>query len=148
MSTTAQAQQAPHGQSCNVEPVQAWRLASYWDEASEFLAPAIEAYPDAGLDIETTRQLIEQRVWQLWVVEGYAAAVTEIATTYGQKVCTILLLGGRERELWFGQMLEVIEGWARANGCDRMNVVGRKGWERVGAPYGYKPVATVFDKGL
>ena len=80
---------------------------------------------------------------QLWVAcknaEIAAAAVTELHRTEWRKVCCIVACGGRERERWLA-LLGPIEDFARAEGCDAMRIMGRKGWARVLPDYKVKRV--------
>ena len=72
------------------------------------------------------------------IIEGHAQhwrgrkseIVTEIRSYPLAKICRIWLAGGDMDEL-VNQMLPDVEAWAKANGCSRMEVVGRKGWKRV-----------------
>lgn len=83
---------------------------------------------------------------QLWVAvarpdEIAAAAVTELHQTEWRKVCCIVACGAHQRvharlrrhegkERWL-HLLAPIEDFARAEGCDAMRIMGRKGWARV-----------------
>jgi hypothetical protein len=44
--------------------------------------------------------------------------------------CRIWLAAGDKKEL-VGQVLSDIETWAKAHGCSKIELVGRKGWLRV-----------------
>jgi hypothetical protein len=66
---------------------------------------------------------------QLWC--GAASViVTQIVVYPRLKACRIWLAGGDMAELT-ETMLPDVEAWAKAKGCKRMQVVGRKGWARV-----------------
>jgi hypothetical protein len=45
-------------------------------------------------------------------------------------------------------VLPQVEAWARANGCRRLLVIGRPGWERALKPKGFAPLARVIAKDL
>jgi hypothetical protein len=85
----------------------------------------------------------------LWLAtEGatiHAAAVTELQQTEWRKVCVLVACGGRDRARWLPLIAE-IEGFARAEGCTAMRIVGRKGWERALANYRTKRI--VLEKEL
>lgn len=57
----------------------------------------------------------------------------------------------RDLHFWLagGSLPELIKGhadaehFARLNGCERMTMIGRPGWERVMAPLGYKPLVVL-----
>ena len=70
-------------------------------------------------------------LWLAW--DGskvHAAAVTELHKTEWRKVCVIVGCGGTDMKLWL-HLLDGIEAFARAEGCDAMRIIGRKGWARV-----------------
>ena len=70
----------------------------------------------------------------LWVAyvnrELASAAVTQIDQTERSKVCTVLACGGSGVNNWI-QLLELIETYARNNGCDLVRFMGRKGWKQL-----------------
>lgn len=81
---------------------------------------------------------------QLWTWPD-AAAVTELITyDTGMRDCRWWLAGGNMKTLINGQA--EIEAWARRQGCHRVTITGRKGWERVLPEY--KPQFTVLTKEL
>lgn len=62
--------------------------------------------------------------------------------------------GERSLDCWLGAgdmeelmtMIEPIEAWAREAGCTQIHINGRKGWERMFAPHGYKPWTVTLRK--
>lgn len=95
-----------------------------------------------------------------------AAAVTELHRTEWRKVCVVVACGapsGRSRpssravasradssratdmRRWIG-LLERIEEFARAEGCEATRIIGRKGWARVLTSYQTKRI--VLEKDL
>ena len=77
---------------------------------------------------------ILKKIMQLWiswngktnVVE--AAIVTEIIDYPRLRSCRYFLAGGTNMKVWFNSMKEQIEQWAIQNNCQRIELVGRKGW--------------------
>ncbi len=67
----------------------------------------------------------------LWLAED-AAGVTEITDAGRLRVWGA---GGDMRQL-FG-LLPGVEAWAKAMGCSVVEVLGRKGWQRALAPFGF-----------
>jgi hypothetical protein len=89
-------------------------------------------------------------VAQLWLmVEDrnniLAACVTELHATEWRKVCVIVACGGKDMDRWI-ELIEEIEKFAKAEGCSRVRIVGRKGWERVLPNYRTRRI--VLDKDL
>ena len=46
------------------------------------------------------------------------------------KVCHVIALGGEDMHDWI-KYIDLIEGYARAEGCDTVRLEGREGWSRV-----------------
>ena len=69
----------------------------------------------------------------LWVAADaraiWAAAVTEIHSVSGERFCTIVACGGRERARWLPLKAE-LETFAKAEGCAAIRIHGRRGWAR------------------
>ena len=73
----------------------------------------------------------KMQLWISWngktnVVE--AAIVTEIIDYPRLRSCRYFLAGGTNMKSWFNPMKEQIELWAIQNNCQRIELVGRKGW--------------------
>ena len=71
------------------------------------------------------------QLWISWngktnVVES--AIVTEIVDYPRLRSCRYFLAGGTNMKVWFNPMKEQIEQWALINNCQRIELVGRKGW--------------------
>ena len=66
----------------------------------------------------------------------------------GAKAFTIMLLGGPDmaEASAFFEFLPQLRGEARSAGCDRMVIVGRKGWER--SLPNWKAVAMIYEQRL
>lgn len=102
-------------------------LPGYWAEAWALLEPAA-----ARNGLYTKDSILGGLVrgeFQLWIAETdemVMAALTEIADYPGRRVASVVLLGGNglDRALPF---LDVIEAWARENGCHRFVNEGRGG---------------------
>ena len=94
-----------------------------------------------------------------------AAAVTELRRTEWRKVCVVVACGAPSRvrpssrahasradasratdmRRWI-RLLEGIENFARAEGCEATRIIGRKGWARVLTSYQAKRI--VLEKDL
>lgn len=71
---------------------------------------------------------------QLWAVwdesRPVAAAVTEIFDKDLRRDCNIWLCAGSYSDQARDCLLREIEDWARSIGCERIQLVGRRGWEK------------------
>lgn len=101
-------------------------------EVWETVAPLIRASMKGalfGFD-QVEQELFSDRA-QLWIVwDGEAILCAGITQLYKKKrVCLLTACGGRDRGEWL-HLAPGIEEFARAEGCTKMMVVGRKGWLR------------------
>jgi hypothetical protein len=69
-------------------------------------------------------------LWLAWSGRIDAAATTILTQTDTRKVCVLTACGGRDMRRWL-ELLEQIEAYARAEGCSRIRIFGRKGWQRM-----------------
>lgn len=75
---------------------------------------------------------------------GDSCVITEIVDYPQKSVCRIWLAGGNMDELLEAE--KHIASLAKEHGCDGMEIIGRKGWQRVLKDY--KPSAVVLVKDL
>ncbi len=117
-------------------------IARWWDAASPFIERALaEGRGEyAASDIEAALRV---RAMQLWLlgrngtrgsrgISVCGALVTEI-TNYPRRRTAILRLFSTDpglRAAWL-PLTSVLESWARAQGCDAIEVFGRPGWAKV-----------------
>lgn len=83
---------------------------------------------------------------QFW--PGRASAViTEVVQTPRQKILHFFLAGGNLADM--ERMLPGLREWGREQGCTKMTLTGRKGWERTFlAREGWKPTLVVYEATL
>lgn len=98
-----------------------------WAIAAPMLERALKHQDTHGID--DVRAAIERGEAQLWC-GARSCVVTEIIEHPRRRVCRIWLAAGCKKEL-IEQMLVDIRKWARMQTCDKLEVVGRKGWSRV-----------------
>ena len=105
------------------------------DEAWPGVAKLIEeAYKssDENVPPDTLAQL-RMGHRQLWVVwdgrQVLAAALTRIIVLRSCLACQITACGGHDGDRWIN-LISRIEEWAKAEGCGKVQVEGRLGWER------------------
>lgn len=129
------------------DPSEVWKL---WPLVAPFLSKACERTQKA--DLEDIPHLIEHGVYQLWIPwseEGnvtHGACLTDLVTyANGYRIARILMLGGECFKQW-GHLIEGIEEWAREEGCESIEVIGRQGWGRILPEY--RPIEYVFSKEL
>ena len=122
------------------------KVRAVWPQVRPFIERALER--DGCYAPEDIVDMLEARDAQLWVAvggEGIAAAlVTKINLYPRQKRCVLFLSAG-ELKAHLRHLPEV-EAWAKAQGCDVVELNGRPGWERV-MP-GYRRALVTLEKDL
>lgn len=74
-----------------------------------------------------------------------AVGITQITTYRGGQTCTIVYVAGEGLTEWVN-FVDVITDWCKARGCDRVEGIGRIGWEKVLAEKGFLRIATTIRK--
>ena len=123
------------------------RVKEIWPHAGPLLEAAcyrtgLTAFEDIEAGIVAGNSLL----WLAWnglMIESAAATVI-ISTAIG-KVCIITACGGSDMRRWL-PLIDRIEAYARAEGCRRVRIYGRKGWLRV--LNGYREEHVIMDKEL
>lgn len=128
------------------------QIENWWPLCAGQLALGISWTHHASLD-SVHERLLEQSA-QLWLAILPAASrvlcscVTDLRLwESGHKSCRLLLVGGGRLKLWRHLLLQ-IEDYAREEGCDAVEVVGRKAWERIFKDDGYVHIETWIGKEL
>lgn len=76
------------------------------------------------------------------------AVVTFEMTSFdsGMKILTIQCAGGERMDEWIPQIDAISLSMAHRHGCQKVYIVGRKGWERKLRDIGYEHAHTVLSK--
>lgn len=107
-----------------------------WDIARRWLLPALRTETEADV-IEG----LKSGACQLWMGERSA-----MVTQYLGDCLHGWLAGGELEEI--KRMIPGAEAWARAAGCTRVTIAGRKGWARALKPLGFEPQGAELVKVL
>lgn len=122
-----------------------------WQHMLRLLAPAIERSNGRWTPDDVFNEAEAGRL-QIWVlIEDqllYGVGVTEIQSYPGLKCCSCLWLGGVDAYRWLHLLDDTVSAWAIDEGCSRMEIIGRKGWEKLGSQLGFKPSYVFFEKKL
>lgn len=94
----------------------------------------------------------EMQLWMLWDKENkeekyHGVVITEVIQRPLIKVLNIRIMVGNGRENW-QHYISIIEDFAKHNGCDKMELIARPGWERVLKQFNYTKSHVVLDKYL
>lgn len=111
------------------------RVRDCWPHVAPLLKAAVTHTNLACFD-EIEREVLSGRslLWLAWSDHVEAAATTVLTETDAGRVCVLTACGGRNMKRWL-PLLEIIEVYAKAEGCDRLRIFGRKGWHRMLADY-------------
>lgn len=92
----------------------------------ERIADAL-VYGNGEYELTDILKALLDRDMQLWIDESTAAVTTIIR--YPRKTTCLILAAGGDLDV-LRRDLPLVEAWAKENGCDAMEVMGRKGWLR------------------
>ena len=91
----------------------------------------VEEYSGGRLTLETLVDRLADGKMQLWVVKGerpVAAVVTEVTEYPNIKYCLIVLASGGNAKSWVRPVIDELERWAKHNGCNATELLGRRAW--------------------
>jgi hypothetical protein len=122
------------------------RVDEIWPHVRDRLRAAINRtelsnFEDLEADVFAGMQL----VWIAWNgAEIMAVATTQLVKPH-DKVCVLTACSGYDRDRWL-PLFARIEQYARDEGCTKMRIYGRKGWQRV--LDGYRVEHIILEKAL
>lgn len=115
-------------------------LRKNWAQIEPLLLKLIEHEKDQGFTLSGLADGINNHRWQVWLFEDWSAIF--LTTIYqqqnGELMCSINMAAGEKVIENVDVVLSAIEPYARLHGCYGIEVVGRRGWERVVKPRGYE----------
>ena len=119
-------------------------------DASRLLAPSVEL--SGGREsLDTLWYRLTHDYFQLWmffdednIPEG--ALVTSIEQHPLKKMLNLRFIGGDNLDGWHEELLETLERYAKENGCDGMETVGRFGWKKFLGNFGWETTHIVCEK--
>lgn len=125
------------------------QIDDYWGYVKPFVDRAM-----LRSTTETTNQVydaLKDKSARLWlsVKDGrvQSVCIVQISDRPVNKICSIWICTGASRKEWM-QFHDIIEGWAKANGCTRMRHETRKGWARELEKFGYTTSHVIIEKGI
>lgn len=120
-------------------------MTGAWERCATHLAVALEHAGDTH-SLDDVARMVREGEAQFW--PGRASGmVTILEDDPAERRLLIWLAGGELREL-VEELRPAAEAWARGQGCRRVMIIGRPGWERALAPKGYAPLARLIAKEL
>jgi hypothetical protein len=114
-------------------------------EAMTVLEPALERSGGTHTTDDLAEMLREGDA-VLWL--GERSALVTTSDEHPRYRALHLWLAGGDMDEIVGDLIPRAEAWGREQGCEKVTVMGRKGWERALAADGYRPAAVLLMKGL
>jgi hypothetical protein len=129
------------------KPVPATTTGKAWPLVERWVVNALKRGKADQTPTEI-KQALECKAMQLWLAwdgqRAHGCCVTELCETANGKTCNLVAVGGVQFKRW-QPLLDTIKGWARENGCVRLEASGRPGWERMAARDGWARIRTVIE---
>ena len=106
-----------------------------WPVVRSYLMSAVER-SSGKLTEMNIFDLTTSGKWQLWVYwsgsECLAACITRLELhSSGSKSLEVIIASGVERDKWQRIAVETWKKFAKAEGCNLLELIARPGWERV-----------------
>ena len=120
---------------------EAEKVKEVWILVKDLIQKACE-YSDGFADAENFKEWLEQGTMQLWVAwdnekkKVICVCITEVKQYPKYKVCGCKITTGNSFKKWVNFMDYVME-WAKEEGCRKMEIHTRPGWERILKPKGF-----------
>jgi hypothetical protein len=122
-----------------------------WPKAGALLLKSLK-YARGRYEIEDVYRDLVQHQQQLWIVFDdetknlVAAITTRIAEYPHRRMVCGYFLGGTRLDEWADLFLDVLEKFEKDMGCDGLEFVGRKGWEKVLAHRKIRPISVIYER--
>ena len=114
------------------------RIEEYWPLA-EFMIKEGLQYDGNPMSVSEMKKRIKRGEYQLFLIVGsddgdkykvFGVFVTTVSTLPNFKQVEVLLLKGEKRELWQDEAADTIEDLAISEGCKKIAVHARPGWQQ------------------
>jgi hypothetical protein len=117
-------------------------IETVWPQIEEYMDGAAR-YTYGRFNVEDIKEGLYTKPQQLWIafdeensVKG--AVVTQVLTYPRLNALVMHFTGGVDLKEWKPMMLEIIQRFAKENGCDVIESYGREGWGKVFQNDGFK----------
>ena len=131
---------------------EAEKVKEVWILVKDLIQKACD-FSDGFADAEDFKKWLEQGTMQLWVAwdneekKVKCVCITEIKQYPKYKVCGCKITTGSNFKKWVDFMDFVME-WAKQEGCRKMEIHTRPGWERVLKSKGFFKTHVQLEKML
>lgn len=120
-----------HGLNCSISGIRCLDIDTVWPKVREYIAAALE-HSRGELNLEDIHVRLNEQYMQLWLLhneekEIRGCVVTEIINYPQKRFLRVVVLGGIEFDTWVHHW-DVIELWARYQGCHGVEAFARRGF--------------------
>jgi len=127
-----------------------------WNLVKKDIQEAL-SYSGNHTDSDFVFETLKQQKFQLWIVwdkekkttkdKYYGVVITEVIKRKLRKSCNIFVVTGKHRQKW-QHLISVLEDFALEQECNNMELIARKGWERIMEQFNYKKTHVVLEKSI
>jgi len=127
-----------------------------WNLVKKDIQEAL-SYSGNHTDSDFVLETLKQQKFQLWIVwdkekkttkdKYYGVVITEVIKRKLRKSCNIFVVTGEHRQKW-QHLISVLEDFALEQECNNMELIARKGWERIMEQFNYKKTHVVLEKSI
>lgn len=126
-------------------------IERFWPFAEPYIKRALD-HSNGEVPPSYIKQLCLEGAAQLWLISEnnrVIAAVTADVVTYPtRKHARIITIAGSRAPEWTGDVVTILEDWARSQNCDSIETYCRKGYVPTFSTYGYKYKYAIVVKDL
>jgi hypothetical protein len=131
--------------ACRAVCVDPAKVSLFWPHVENLIRTAMKKGGLGSFEVVKRETLAGRNLlWIAWdekVIQS--AVITAIDQTEWHKSLTIVACGGAEMDQWLPLMAD-IDAHARAEGCSRILIFGRRGWENVLT--NFRPYRVVLER--
>ena len=127
-------------------------LDECWDRVKGYLKKGTD-YSYGRFDVPSLQAQIENGLQQLWIAfvgenDIFCAFTTQVIVYPLKRNLSVVFLGSDEWSSFHRKecVVDAFTKHAREIGCQGVEVTGRRGWERMLRPMGFKPSYVVVEK--
>ena len=138
----------------NLVQIPTSNIDDVWNLVKKDIQEAL-SYSGDHTDAVFVYETLKQEKMQLWIIwdkgqqttlqRYYGVVVTEIIDRKLKRSCNIFIVTGRHRQRW-QHFIKIIEDFAEKNNCNNIELIARKGWEKIMNKFNYKKTHVVLEK--
>ena len=140
----------------NVITVEPKHVERFWPLA-EFMVTEALNYSGKYADSKHVYDYLLKDMMQCWIMFGsdeneenkvFGIGITRISEMPNYNQLEIVICTGKRRDLWEDQFVDTITKFAKSNGCKRLCIWARPGWEKVSKKWGWQKKHVQLEKWL